>query len=303
MRWLPVLLLLLLTGRADADRVRLRVGTLAVDGSRYMLDMTALGKEIERRTRGDVEIVWVSNGQAGDETAMVDGIRHGALAGGALSETGLIAFVPEMTVWQYPGLVASYDDVDRATAAVDATTRERFDKQGVQFLMWADLGFAHLFSTEPIANLRDTLGRAAPWLTVPLDGKLTAAITGGRAQAWALPPLYMMAIGPARVKQMTALRYRYVTGGLVIGNRAWSRLSAAHQAVVRDVGREWEPKIRASWRAETERGIAALAKAGVRTYVSPAAELAGFAAASRKSREAHATGEIAKLAALIIASR
>ncbi len=297
--WL-IVLVLLAAGRAEADRVRLKVGTLAIDGSRYMLDMTALGKEIERRTAGEVKIVWVSDGQAGDEKEMVDQIRHGALAGGALSETGLIALVPEMSAWQYPGLVTSYDEVDRATAAVDATTRARFAKREVEFLMWADLGFAHLFSTEPTANLRDLLVRASPWLTVPIDGKLTTEITSGRARAWALPPLYMMAIGAANVKQMTALRYRYVAGGLVLGDRAWARLDAKQQATVREVCREWEPKIRASWRAETERGLAALGKAGVRTYASPQAEVDGFAVASRKSREAHATGEVAKLTALIV---
>jgi TRAP-type transport system periplasmic protein len=297
--WL-IVLGLLASGRAEADRVRLKVGTLAIDGSRYMLDMTALAREIERRTGGDVQITWISGGQAGDEKEMVEQIRHGALAGGALSETGLVALVPEMAAWQYPGLVTSYDEVDRATAAVDATTRERFARREIQFLMWADLGFAHLFSTEPIPNLRDVLVRASPWLTVPIDGKLTAEITSSRARAWALPPLYMMAIGAAKVKQMTALRYRYVPGALVIGDRAWARLSTAQQAKVREVCREWEPKIRTSWRAETERGLSALAKSGVRTYTSPATEIAGFAEASRKSREAHATGEVAKLAALIV---
>jgi len=273
---------------AEAGRVRLRVGTLAIDGSRYMLDIRALGKEIERRTRRGVRIDWIPGGQLGDDRAMADQIARGTLDGGGLSETGLIALVPEMAVWQYPGLFQRYDEVDRATAALDATVREAFDRRDLAFLMWADLGFAHLFSTAPISSVGALIGIAAPWLDKPLDARLTAAITDGRARAWAMPPLYMLAIGATHARYMTELRYRYVVGGLVLSHAAWAKLSTTQQAVIRDVCREWEPKLRASWRRETERGVATLSRAGIAVRATPAGELAAFAAAAARSRDPHA---------------
>lgn len=262
------------------DPVRLRVGTQAVDGSRYMKDILALGKEIEKRTRGSVEIDWVSGGQLGDDAAMADLITRGKLDGGGLSEAGLLALVPEMAVWRAPGLFRTYEDVDRATAAVDTTVRDLFAKRGVTFAMWADLGFSQVFSNAPIASMRDVLAKAAPWLAMPLDAKLTAAITSGRAQAWAMPPLYMLAIGSTKVHSMTRLRYRYVVGGLVFSRAAWSRLTAAQQKIVLEVCREREPRIRASWRKESDRGIAALVKSGVVVSTASASELAAFARAA-----------------------
>ncbi len=107
------------------------------------------------------------------------------------------------------------------------------------------------------------LDRAAPWVTRPLDGTLTAAITSGRARACALPPLYLLAIGSTKAKGMMDLRYRYVVGGLVFSQAAWSRLTAAQQATVLDVCHDWEPKIRTSRRKESERGALALQKSGV----------------------------------------
>ena len=50
---------------------------------------------------------------------------------------------------------------------------------------------------------------------MPIDGKLSEAIATGQARAWALPPLFTLAIANAKPRHMTALRYRYVVGGLV----------------------------------------------------------------------------------------
>jgi hypothetical protein len=90
LRFVGLVLLALFASEARAGVVRLRVGTLAVDGSRYMTDILAMSKEIERRTQRRVRLDWVT-GQLGDDRAMAKQIRDGALAGGGLSETGLAA--------------------------------------------------------------------------------------------------------------------------------------------------------------------------------------------------------------------
>ena len=287
---LGLIVLALGSGTARADEpVTLRLGTLAIDGSRYMKDVLALSQEIEKRTRGAVRLDWVSDGRLGDERAMIDLITAGKLDGGGFSETGLTALVPDMIVWRYPGLFRAYDEVDRATAALTPAVRERFAERGAVFVMWADLGFSQVFSTEGTAALPELLARAAPWIAMSLDRKLIAEITSGRARAWVLPPLYMLAIGQARVRSMSALRYSYVVGGFVVSRSAWSRMRPADQAAVLEVCREWEPRLRESWRRETERGIAALVKAGTRILPVTDPDLATFVDASTRSRTDHAT--------------
>lgn len=281
LRFVGFVLLALSISKAHADPVRLRVGTLAVDGSRYMADILALSKEIELRTKRTVRLDWVTGGQLGDERAMARQIANGTLDGGGLSETGLIALVPEMAAWQYAGLFRDYADVDRATAALTTAVRDKFEAKGLTFAMWADLGFANLFSTQRIASLRELLARAT--LSTPID-QLADPITQRRTTAWALPPLYQIVIGAKHARVMTDLRYRYVVGGLVINT---TKLTAAQRAIVLDTCRDYEPKLRASWRAETERGIAALVKDGVQLRRSSAAETAAFfdAAAATKGDE------------------
>lgn len=286
MRFVFLALAILATSTAHADRdtrdpIRLRAGTLAITGSRYMKDMNALAAEIEKRTHGSVQLDWVADGQLGEERDMAKLLRTRKLDGGGFSETGLVALVPEMATWGEPGRFHTYEDVDKAIAGAGAQLRETFAKADLELVMWADLGFARIFSREAIRELDDVLHD--PALALPIDGTLTSAIANGRVARWALPPLYMLAVGN-HARYMSNVRYRYVVGALVFSRSAWSRLSAGDQATVVAVCREWEPKIRAAWRKETERGIAALDKAGVKTRVATEADVAAFLEVTAKQR-------------------
>ena len=268
----------------DREPVHLRIGTLAIDGSRYMKDMVALGADVERRTKGGVVLDWVSGGQLGEESTMAALVALDKLDGGAFSATGLVTIVPEMAAFASPGLFNNTDEVDRATAAAAPAVRELFAAREVTFAMWADLGFAHVFAAQSITTLADALQVAAPQLAQPLDGKLTEAITSGRARAWAVPPLYMLAMANTKAKAMSNLRHHYVVGGLVLAARAWARIPARDQANVRDVFAQWEPKLRASWRKESERGLAALVKSGVKMQAATVDEARAFVADAAKQR-------------------
>jgi TRAP-type C4-dicarboxylate transport system substrate-binding protein len=67
-------------------------------------------------------------------------------------------------------------------------------------------------------------------------------------------------------------------------NPAYPRI----QATVLEVCREWEPRLRESWRRATERGIAALVKTGTRILPVSDAELATFTEVSARSRTEYA---------------
>ena len=279
------LLVLLAAGTAHAQEpVTLRLGTLAIEGSRYMIDIEAFSADIEKRTHGGVKLAWFANGQLGDDAAMFDQIAHGKLDGAGFSENGLVAAVPEMAAWRYPGLFRSYAEVDRATDALDPEVHGLFAKRDLVFAMWADLGFANVFAMQPTPTVRDALALAAPWITMPLDPRLFAAVTSGKARAWAMPPAYMFAIGKVQPRAMSRLPYRYVVGGLVIARAAWARLSPEQQETFLAACREWQPRLRKSWRRETEAAIATLAKTGARIQTPTESELATFFTAAATSR-------------------
>lgn len=246
-----LLLLVARVAAADpADPIHLRLGTSAVDGSQYMVDMQALADKIAVRTHHAVELDWIGNGRLGDEAALADLVAAGKLDGAGLSEAGLQRLDPSLAALGEPGHLRSYADVDAALAT------RTLAHDGVVLAMWADLGFAHVYSLDPIAALPD--------LPRPITRELTDAIVAGRARTWALPPLYMLALGTQLARYATTIHYRYVVGGLVFSAAALARLTPAQRDAVLETCRTAEPKLRASWRALSERGTATLAKAGVR---------------------------------------
>lgn len=281
----------------DREPVHLRVGTQAVEGSRYMKDMAALGADVERRTKGAIVIDFVWGGQLGEEAAMAELVATGKLDGGAFSATGLEALVPEMAAFASPGLFANPAQTDRATTALDGPVRERFAARGLVFAMWADLGFAHVFSATPMGSIGAALAAAAPVIEHPLDGALVEAIARGRVRAWAVPPLYMLAMPAGKPRRMWNLRHHYVIGGLVISDRAWSRIPAGEQTKLREAFATWAPRLRASWRKESERGLLALQKAGVELQAASLDEARAFVA---EARERRAPTDLAKAIAAAI---
>lgn len=258
---IAVLLLVARVAAAEpADPVHLRLGTSAIDGSQYMLDMQALADRIAVRTHHAVELDWINDGRLGDEAAIAELVSAGKLDGAGLSEAGLQRLDPSLAAVGAPGRFRSYADVDAAKLA--------FHADGITLAMWADLGFAHVYSLDPIA--------AIPELARPITRELTAQIAAGRVRTWALPPLYMAALGTQLARYASTLHYRYVIGGLVFSSAALARLSPAQRDALLDVCRTAEPKLRASWRALTDRGTATLGKAGVRYRAPTADEIAAF---------------------------
>ncbi len=157
------------------------------------------------------------------------------------------------------------------------------------FVMWADLGFSYVFATQPFTSLRDVLVKGTPWIPLPLDHRLTDAIVHDGARAWTLPPLYMLAIGGDKARAMSDLRYRYVVGGLVLSRAAWARVSPEDQAIVLEVCRDQQPRLRERWRRESDKALAALEKSGVKPRPTTEAERAGFLESAAKSRIARAS--------------
>lgn len=296
----------LVAGQARAERVTLRLGTLAVEDSRYMKDIRAMSAEIEKRTGGKVRLKWYPDGRLGDEPAMVDLIAEGRLDGGGFSDVGLAKLVPQMRAWQYPGLFDDYDQVDRATASLGDELGELFSDADVVFAMWADLGFAHVFSSDKIARWDDLLADTL-WFDsgddalvsatellggsariAPGDG-LFSAIIAGYAARWAMPPLYALAGSVhGHAGYLWQLRYRYVVGGLVIHSSAWARLTERQQKQFLAVCAEWEPKIRKRWRAESKRAVHAIRDSGVKLVGASDADEKALRKASDEHRAAFA---------------
>ncbi len=149
---------------ADAqETTTLRIATLAPRGSSWMRVFDAWNNTLRQRTNNRLQLRVYAGGSQGDERDVIRKIRIGQLDGAAVTSTGLSLVVRPVLVLQAPGVVTSYQQLDRARAAMSEDFGRQFQENGVRFLGWGDVGEGRIFSNRPINRPTD-LRSVRPWV-------------------------------------------------------------------------------------------------------------------------------------------
>jgi TRAP-type C4-dicarboxylate transport system substrate-binding protein len=283
---------------ARAEQV-LRLGTVAPEGSVYMQDLEGIALDVERLSEGALKLKWIAGGALGDDREMGELVLAGKLDGGGLTDVGLSAIVPQMVVWGLPGLFQDVSEVDYIQTSLRKRWDELFEASGVVLLAWGDIGFLHVYSQEAIRTV-DDLKRHNLWLwkgdtagiwamselgvqgTVTTLAEMAEQVKSGAITTFQFPAMAMFAWQlHTYPRYISELRYRYMTGALVVDKAVFQSLPKDQQRVLRSVGRKWERKILKLWRAENGKAIAVLKKQGVKWVDASDAAVDGWFAATQ----------------------
>lgn len=279
-RWLFLILALACAAPAAAQTT-LRLATVAPDGSFWMREMRAGADEIRERTEGRVRIQYFPGGVMGNEQAILRRIRIGQLQGGAFTGGALAPVYRDAALYTLPFLFRSHDEVDFIRARFDAELERGLAQAGFVSFGLAEGGFARLLSASPVARLEDLEGKKV-WVpegdavayaamealgltptTLPLTDVLTGLQTG-LINIVASPPIGAVAFQwHTRVSYMTDVPLAYTWAQLIIDRRAFSRLSAADQAIVSEVMRAVYARLDEQNRRDNESATAAMVTRGI----------------------------------------
>ena len=309
-RWWAVVLAggLALAGVAGAQRVELKIATLAPEGSDWMAALTAARAEILEATEGRVNLRLYPSGIMGEERDVLFKIRARQLDGAGLMGVGLIRIAPDSQALMVPLLFRDYDEVDATVAGMHDHLAAQSLSNGFIAMGWTEVGFAHLFSSVPVRNLADLRG-ARPWATseagmladffsaarvnalaVPIPDVLTALQTGMLQTVYS-PPLGAVALQwHTRLRYVNELRLSYAFGGLFFAERAWNRLTPDDRETVRGIVERRVEDLNRIVRARNREAMEVMVEQGIRVLTSSPEELAEFEAVSRRS-EAAIVGE------------
>jgi TRAP-type C4-dicarboxylate transport system substrate-binding protein len=240
----------------------------------------------------------------GSDQAVLRKIRIGQLQGGVVLAGSLASSEPNMEIYNLPLLFRSYEEVDAVRAKMDARLIGGLEEKGFVSFGFIGTGFTYLLSTKPTRSFDDVKGRKA-WM--PQDDPISLAIveeaglapvplpisdvlTGlqtGLIDTVAAPPVGAIALQWfTKASYLTDLPITYVYGTVVVGTKAFNRIGANDQKIVREVlGRTSQEMDRAS-RQDDAQAREALANQGV-TFVVPTDEMRArwdemAAAANRK---------------------
>ena len=231
----------------------LKIATVTPEGSQWMKDMRASAKEIKERTDGRVQIKYYGGGVMGNDQKVLSRIRIGSLQGGAFTPTALAGQYANLNLYGMPMVFDSEEEAAYVRSRMDGTLRKGLEQAGFVNFGFAAGGFAVLMSNTPVDSLDDLKGKKV-WIpegdeisrramealslspvTLPLTDVLTGLQTG-LIDIVAMSPIGALVLQwHTKVKYITELPLVYTLGFMAIDKRAFDKLSADDQAIVRDV--------------------------------------------------------------------
>lgn len=259
----------------------LKVATLAPDGSSWMNEMREAADTIKQRTEGRVTFKFYPGGVMGNDQSVLRKIRIGQLHGAAFTAGGLSEIYPGIRIYGLPFLFNNLEEVDYLRGKLDPELEQGLEEAGYVNFGFAEGGFAKIMSLNPIRTTED-LNSEKAWVpegdnisyrvlsalgvspvTMPITDVLTGLQTG-LVSVVASSPLGALAFQwHTRVEYMTDEPLSYLFGVLAIHERAFNRISAEDQAIVREVMDKLYDRIDVQNRKDNEDAHQALRQQGV----------------------------------------
>jgi TRAP-type transport system periplasmic protein len=278
---LATLLIGLLSPMAEAG-VRIKIATLAPDGTTWMKVMKEMAKEVKTKTGGEVTLKFYPGGVMGDEGDVIRKMRFGQVHGGGFTGRGLGEINPHERVLELPSLFKNYKEVDCVIKGLDKRLSDGFRAKGFELLGWAEAGFVYVFTNKPLKTADDIKGvkmwmwegdplakalfEANGIVPVPLDlpNVLTSMQTGLIDAVYSSPYAVVALQWHTRVKYMIRPELTFATGALLVSTKEMAKMTPEHQKIVKDLAKKYLRELTLKTRTENDQAIAVLKKSGIK---------------------------------------
>ncbi|MET0045398.1 MAG: TRAP transporter substrate-binding protein DctP, partial [Candidatus Thiodiazotropha sp. 6PLUC3] len=280
-RLLAVLVMTLLLTPVGYAKTTLKIATLAPDGTSWMKQMRSAAKQIHEKTEGRVKIRFYPGGVMGNDNSVLRKIRVGQLQGGAITGGGLSTIYPDAQIYTLPFQFRNLEEVDAVRQVMDKQIIDGLKKEGFISFGLSEGGFAYLLSNSPVKTT-DNMKGLKIWIPEgdqvnakifgqlgisPIPLPLTDVLTGlqtGLIDTIASAPIGAIALQwHTRVNYLTQVPLAYLYATLVIKEKAFSKLSAADQELVKQTLSSTFVNLNRQNRADNIAALSALKKQGI----------------------------------------
>lgn len=243
--------------------IRIRLGTMAPEGSPWMEGLNLMKNRIEEQGKGKIKFQIFPGGQLGDEIQMSESTQFGSLECAGISTGALANLLPSLNVFELPFFWKSREE---AYYVIDRQFRgffeEKLAKIGLTLIAWSENGWRHFFSKKkPIRTPEDLKGlrmrsqespiHLAFWQAlgvnpIPLPTTdIYSALERGVIDGGDNTLVLIAATGWIEVIQyITLTSHIYQPAVLVCNKKFWDSLSPERQRIVFEAMRSIEGDLR-----------------------------------------------------------
>jgi TRAP-type transport system periplasmic protein len=284
-----------------AQEVKIKLGTVAPQGSTWHTLLTEMGQRWSDVSGGKVVLKVYAGGTQGSEGEMVRKLSIGQLHAAAMTTVGLRDITPEPQAEDTPGLIDSYEEYEYVHQRMRPELEAALARKGYVVLNWGEAGFVNVFSTEPYKAPGDfAAGKIFAWNGDPASEEawkaagfrpvvlsstdLITSLQTKMINIVAQPPLYAYTAGLfERAKYMLDLKWGLLTGATVVKKDQWEKIPADLRVKLLAIAEEYGAKVVADVRKQNEEAVAQMVKKGL-TVVEPT-DLPGWKAALARAQE------------------
>jgi len=297
-RALICLFSLALAGPAEA-KVRVKLGTLAPEGSVWHEVLTRMGQRWREASGGAVELKIYPGGVAGDEGDLVRKMRIGQLDAATLTTAGFSKITRSALALQIPMMFESWEELDRVRAEIGPKIAAEMESGGFVLLHWGDAGWIHKFATTSAVSAQhfkklklfvrsgdpdaEALWRAAGFRVVPLASTdVMMGFKTGMIEAVGTTPLFALStqwFGLA--KYMAPIPWSPLNGGTLISRATWEKIDPAVRPKLLEIANEHGLELRDKVRGLNEKAVRAMQDRGLVVVEPSASDLASWREVAR----------------------
>src|SRR3954467_4016932 len=281
------LAVLLAASSASAQTVKIKLGTLAPQGSTWHQLLQQMQADFTKASGGKVELKIYAGGTQGSEGEMIRKISIGQLQGASMTAIGLHEITPEPQAEDVPFMIDSYEEYDYVHEHIRGKLEDAINKKGYQVLQWGEVGFVYFFSTEPYRTPADFAkgkvftwngdpGAEAAWKAagfhpvVLSSTDLVPAITSGMIDIVGQSPLYIYTTNLySKADNMLDMHWGFLTGATIVRKDTWAKIAPDVQKKLLQVPDDYGKKTREDLRKQNEDAVQQMKKRGL-TVVAPA---------------------------------
>ncbi|XOV78580.1 MAG: TRAP transporter substrate-binding protein DctP [Aestuariibacter sp.] len=285
----PLLLLIIIVALSPVSAATLKIATLSPEGSQWMKLFRSAAEDIKTKTDGQVKIKFYPGGVMGDDQAVLKKMRIRQLHGGAMTGGSLTKFYSDSQVYSVPLRFDNLEQVTYVRESLDSDILQGYEQSGLVTFGLAGGGFAYIMSKQPVSH-PDHLKGLKVWAPntdaatvasfdafsispIPLPiGDVLAGLQTGLIDTVATSPVGAITLQwHTQIKYITKVPLVYIYAVLAIDDKAFGRLDASHQQVVRKEFGAAFSTLDTSNREDNEKALQALQAQGIE-IITPAPE-------------------------------